>query len=194
MSLSLTGCFAPIFRPSEAVIHKPAKEQHPMIEKQFGTEYGPAFRPGDKAACIRNLQAEMQRHACPYGWLRVYETLLFGFYNPRSGQCFPSHQAIATKAGCSVSTVQRAMKWARDNSLIQWAHGLVRDGWRVLRTSNRYAFAAFLSIRRTVSLIAATAGQRARGIPTSYKSLAQIDAEARSFSLPTAPCLQAVRR
>jgi hypothetical protein len=44
--------------------------------------------------------------------------------------------------------VQRALKWARENNLIQWAHGLVRDGWRVLRTSNRYAFAAFLTMRR----------------------------------------------
>jgi len=72
-------------------------------------------------------------------------------------------------------------------NLIQWAHGIVRDGWRVLRTSNLYAFAAFLTIRRIIASIAASNGQRRRGIPTSYQSLADIAAEARSFSFPTAP-------
>ena len=62
----------------------------------------------------------------------VYEALLFGFYNRHTGQCFPSHQAIAPKARCSVATVKRALKWAKDNALISWAHGLVRDGWRVI--------------------------------------------------------------
>jgi len=159
-----------------------------MIEKQFGTVYGPALQRGDKTACIVNLQAEIDRlGGVPYGWIRIYEVLLFAFYNPRTGQCFPSHQAIATKARCAVSTVQRALKWARENGLIVWAHGIVRDGWRVLRTSNRYAFAAFLSIRRIAASIASSNGQRRRGIPTSYKSLTDIATEARSFSFPTAP-------
>jgi hypothetical protein len=52
------------------------------------------------------------------------------------------------------------LKWARENGLILWAHGLVRDGWRVLRTSNRYAFAAFLSIRRIAASIATSNGQK----------------------------------
>lgn len=160
-----------------------------MIEKQFGTEYGPPLQRGDKTACIISLQAEIDRlGGVPYGWMRIYEALLFGFYNPRMGQCFPSHKAIAGKARCAVRTVQRALKWARENNLIQWSHGLVRDGWRVLRTSNRYAFAAFLTMRRILVSIAASNGQRRRGIPTSYKSLADIAAEARSFSFPSAPC------
>jgi Helix-turn-helix domain len=159
-----------------------------MIEKQFGTEYGPPLQRGDKTACIVSLQAEIDRlGGVPYGWMKIYETLLFGFYNPRTGQCFPSHKAIATKARCGVRTVQRALKWARENNLIQWAHGIVRDGWRVLRTSNRYAFATFLTMSRIVASIAASNGQRRRGIPTSYKSLADIAAEARSLSFPSAP-------
>jgi hypothetical protein len=159
-----------------------------MIEKQFGTDYGPPLQRGDKAACIVNLQAEIDRlGGVPYGWMRIYEVLLFNFYNPRTGQCFPSHEAIASKARCAVRTVQRALKWAKQNNLIQWSHGLVRDGWRVLRTSNRYAFATFLTMRRILVSIAATNGQRRRGIPTSYKSLAEIAAEARSFSFPPAP-------
>ncbi len=159
-----------------------------MIEKQFGTDYGPALQRGDKTACIVNLQAEIDRlGGVPYGWMKIYETLLFGFYNPRTGQCFPSHKAIAIKARCGVRTVQRALKWARENSLIRWSHGLVRDGWRVLRSSNRYCFSAFLTIRRIVASIAASNGQRRRGIPTSYKSLAYVAIEAKSFSFPPAP-------
>ncbi len=120
-----------------------------MIERQFGIQYGPALRRDEKARCIASLRAEIERRGgVPYGWMRVYDVLLFGFYNPRSGECFPSHAAIAAKAGCSVSTVQRALKWARDNHLTASAHGLVRHGWQVFRTSNRYAFAAFLSVQQ----------------------------------------------
>jgi len=159
-----------------------------MIEKQFGTEYGPPLQRGDKTACIVNLHAEIDRRGgVPYGWMRIYEVLLFAFYNSRTGQCFPSHQAIALKARCGVSTVQRALKWARENGLIVWAHGLVRDGWRVLRTSNRYAFAAFLSIQRIAASIAASNGQKRRGIPILYKSLGETAAEARTLKLPPAP-------
>lgn len=159
-----------------------------MTEKQFGTMYGPPLQRGDKTACIVNLQADIDRRGgVPYGWTKIYEVLLFAFYNPRTGQCFPSHQAIAAKARCGVRTVQRALKWARDNGLIVWAHGLVREGWRVLRTSNRYAFAAFLSIRRIAASIAASNGQRVRGVPSSYRTFTEIAAEARTFRLPPAP-------
>ena len=34
-----------------------------MIEKQFGTDYGPALQRGDKTVCIVNLQAEIDRLA-----------------------------------------------------------------------------------------------------------------------------------
>jgi len=161
-----------------------------MTEKQFGNDYGPPLKRGDKTACIINLRAEIDRRGgVPYGWVRIYEVLLFAFYNPRTGQCFPSHHAIAAKAQCSISTVQRALKWARENGLIVWAHGIFRHGWRVLRTSNRYAFAAFLSIRQIAASVAASNGQKARRVPTSYKSYAYVAVEARSFSFPTAPCL-----
>jgi Helix-turn-helix domain len=161
-----------------------------MIEKQFGTLYGPALKYGEKAACIISLQAEVdQRGGVPYGWMKIYEALLFGFYNPRTGECFPSHKAIAAKARCSVRSVQRALKWARENNLIVWAHGIVREGWRVLRTSNRYAFSAFLTIPRIPASIASSNRQKERRITTSYKYFTQIAAEAKSFSflLPLFP-------
>jgi hypothetical protein len=159
-----------------------------MIEKQFGYEYGPALRRGEKTSCIISLHAEIDRRGgVPYGWVRIYEVLLFAFYNPRTGHCFPSHKAIALKARCSISTVQRALKWARENRLIIWAHGLARDGWRVLRTSNRYAFAAFLTIQRIGASIDASNSQKRRGVPTSSKSLADVYAEAKTFRFPPAP-------
>jgi len=122
----LTGRFAPIFRPLPGGYPQP-QGAITHDREQFGTEYGPALQRGDKTACIVSLQAEIDRlGGVPYGWMRIYEILLFAFYNPRTGQCFPSHKAIAIKARCGVRTVQRALKWARDNNLIQWAHGLAR--------------------------------------------------------------------
>lgn len=160
-----------------------------MIEKTFGTMYGPPLDRNAKAACIVHLQAEIDRlGGVPYGWMGVYEALLFGFYNRHTGQCFPSHQAIAQKARCSVATVKRALKWAKDNALISWAHGVVQHGWRLLRTSNRYAFAAFLTMRRMVPSFVVTDAQRERRYLTSYKSLAHTAAEARTFRFPPAPC------
>jgi hypothetical protein len=158
-----------------------------MIEKQFGALYGPALKRGDKAVIMANLRAEIDRRGgVPYGWLRIYEALLFGFYNPRTGACFPSHNALAEKAGSSVRCVRRALKTAREWGLIVWAHGLVRAGWRELRTSNRYAFAGFLTIKRAVAPPLHTSGQNDRGITTLYKSLAQIDAEVRAHRrIPT---------
>jgi hypothetical protein len=51
-----------------------------MIGKQFGTEYGPTLQRGDKTACTVSLQAEIDRlGGVPYGWMRIYETLLFAF-------------------------------------------------------------------------------------------------------------------
>src|SRR5271169_4017752 len=77
--------------------------------KQFGTQYGPPLQRGDKTACVANLHAEIERRGgVPYGWMKIYETLLFAYYNPRTGERFPSHEAIAAKAKCAISTVQRA--------------------------------------------------------------------------------------
>lgn len=162
-----------------------------MTEKQFGTVYGPALKRGDKTACITTLQAEIDRlGGVPYGWMRIYEVLLFGFYNPRTGECFPSHKAIAIKARCGVRTVQRALKWAREHNLIHWAHGLYRDGWRVLRTSNRYAFAAFLTIPRILASLAASNGQKRRGVPTfnsSRRPMSEVLRILKQHSFPRAP-------
>jgi hypothetical protein len=188
--ISVNGSLCADFRPFRRIIHNPQGVKN-HDRKAIRHRIRPALQHGDKTACIASLQAEIDRlGGVPYGWMRIYEVLLFGFYNPRTGQCFPSHKAIAIKARCGVRTVQRALKWAREHDLVQWAHGLVRDGWRVLRTSNRYAFAAFLTMRRVIASIAISDGQRRRGVPTSYlskRSFADIAAEARSFRFPPAP-------
>ena len=61
-----------------------------MIEKQFGTEYGPALQRGDKTACIANLQAAINRlGGVPYGWMKIYETLAIRFLQSAHGQMLP---------------------------------------------------------------------------------------------------------
>jgi hypothetical protein len=61
------GLFCADFRPLRRFTHNP-RERITMIEKQFGTEYGPALQRGDKTACIVSLQAEIDRlDGVPYG-------------------------------------------------------------------------------------------------------------------------------
>jgi hypothetical protein len=87
--------------------------------------------------------------------LEVFETLLWGFHNAKTGLCFPSYEAIAEKAGCARSTVYEAITALEAAELLQWVHRLKRvyervkdmfgDGvhgqrTRVERTSNGYRF------------------------------------------------------
>jgi hypothetical protein len=85
--------------------------------------------------------------------LAVLEALLWAFHNARSGLCFPSYEAIAKAAGCARSTVAEAIKALEDAGVLSWGHRIKRvreaapalfDGcgwrWRVIRTSNAYAF------------------------------------------------------
>jgi AraC-like DNA-binding protein len=85
--------------------------------------------------------------------LAVLEALLWGFHNAKSGVCFPSYERIAEAAGCARSTVAQALKALEDAKILSWVHRIrrVREPcpdllgatgwrWRVLRTSNSYAF------------------------------------------------------
>jgi Helix-turn-helix domain len=85
--------------------------------------------------------------------LAVLEALLWGFHNAKSGVCFPSYEKIAEAAGCARSTVAEAIKALEDAGVLSWVQRIKRvrercgdllgdDGWRwrVLRTSNAYAF------------------------------------------------------
>jgi len=83
----------------------------------------------------------------------VLGALLWQFHNAHTGRCFPSYEAIASKAGCARSTVAEALKALEWGGVLSWQHRVTRvrercrdlfgrDGWRwrVIRTSNAYAF------------------------------------------------------
>ena len=83
----------------------------------------------------------------------MLEALLWGFHNAASGACFPSYEAIAAKAECCRDTVCEAIKALAFAGVLTWVNRIVRERvrerdlfgqwvtrWRVLRTSNAYAF------------------------------------------------------
>jgi hypothetical protein len=85
--------------------------------------------------------------------LAVLEALLWAFHNAKSGLCFPSYEKIAEATHCARSTVAEAIKALEDAGILSWVHRVKRvrervsdllgdNGWRwrVLRTSNAYAF------------------------------------------------------
>jgi Helix-turn-helix domain len=85
--------------------------------------------------------------------LAVLEALLWGFHNAKSGLCFPAYERIAETAGCARSTVAEALRALEEAGILSWVQRIKRvrercpdllgdNGWRwrVLRTSNSYAF------------------------------------------------------
>lgn len=116
--------------------------------------------------------------------LAVLEALLWTFHNARSGLCFPSYEKIAEAAGCARSTVAEAIKALEDAGLLTWVNRLVRvrvaapdlfgrNGWqwKVIRTSNGYAFrdpnpAASKDLVSKSDLPAVTATQESLSSPT----------------------------
>ncbi len=129
-------------------------------EKVFGPARG---RPLDREAKVRIMTrarallraTEAGKH---YGLLTaktvaVLEALLWGFHNGKSGQCMPSYETIAERAGCARSTVALALKALEAAGLLTWVNRLTRileqardlfgrmvRRWRTIRISNAYAF------------------------------------------------------
>lgn len=68
----------------------------------------------------------------------VGKELLFGFYNPETGQLDPSDDTIAKATGWSARTVQRARERLRASGLLSWFRRSkwTPAGWKPL--SNRY--------------------------------------------------------
>lgn len=91
-------------------------------------------------------------HAC----LLVLQALLFSFHHQRTGECFPSYEAIAAKSGVHRSTVAEAIKALETARILTWSHRIgrawrrVRDAFTgklewmsiVVRRSNGYVFLA----------------------------------------------------
>lgn len=66
-------------------------------------------------ACAEALEARTRtkgRHGGVLGGkaLDVLRTLLRAFYSHKTGECFPSHKAIADAAGCCIETVRKAIR------------------------------------------------------------------------------------
>ena len=129
-------------------------------EKLFG--YGRP-RPLDRNAKARILHwarcaareraPGRQRGIVTRAALEVLQALLWGFHGARNGLCFPSYERIAEAACCARSTVYEAIRALEDAGILTWANRIKRvkercvdllgdEGWRwrVLRTSNAYAF------------------------------------------------------
>lgn len=70
---------------------------------------------------------------------RVGEALLRRVRRSGDGRLDPSHETIAADVGCSVSTVERALRRMNGLGLVSWQRRLVRvEGWRTEQTSNAY--------------------------------------------------------
>jgi AraC-like DNA-binding protein len=71
---------------------------------------------------------------------RAYRDVLLTLrtFRGTGGVCTPAHATLADRAGCSVRTVQRALRMAERLGLVSWCERRVRAGWRWLRTSNAY--------------------------------------------------------
>jgi hypothetical protein len=127
------------------------------------------FGPGRAVPLDRNAKARIMAYARAWStrqrrpgqhkgpitraFLEVLEALLWGFHNSRSGVCFPGYEAIAGKAECARSTVAEALKVLEWAGVLTWQHRIARiqvrevdlfgrwaSRWRVIRTSNAYAF------------------------------------------------------
>ena len=85
--------------------------------------------------------------------MEVFEAMLFGFHNSKTGLCFPSYEAIADKAKCCRDTVYEAIKVLEDANVLTWVNRIWREQvrerdlfgqwatrWRIVRTSNAYVF------------------------------------------------------
>src|SRR3974390_363663 len=92
-------------------------------EKVFGPGWAVPLDRNAKARVAAYARAWSARNRRPgqhtgpvtRAFLDVLKALLWGFHNDPTGRCFPSYEAIATKAGCHRCTVAEALK------VLEWA-------------------------------------------------------------------------
>ena len=145
---------------SKAVLGLPGGSARPRREKMFGLGRPRALDRNAKVRIMHWARCLSRRteKGRAYGVvtakaLAVLEALLWAFHNARSGLCFPSYEKIAEAAHCARSTVAEAVKALEDAGILSWVQRIKRvreqcadllgdNGWRwrVLRTSNAYAF------------------------------------------------------
>jgi Helix-turn-helix domain len=148
-------------QPPKPALSRPGGFRRPeRREKMFGLGRPRAL---DRNAKVRIMHwarclARRTEKGKAYGQLTakavaVLEALLWAFHNAKSGLCFPSYETISEAAHCARSTVAEALKALEDAGILTWVQRIKRvrepcpdllgdEGWRwrVLRTSNAYAF------------------------------------------------------
>lgn len=142
------------------VLGLPRGSVRPRHEKMFGLGRPRALDRNAKVRIMHWARCLTRRteKGKAYGQLTakavaVLEALLWAFHNAKSGLCFPSYETISEAAHCARSTVAEALKALEDAGILTWVQRIKRvrepcpdllgdEGWRwrVLRTSNAYAF------------------------------------------------------
>jgi hypothetical protein len=133
----------------------------PRREKVFGPARGIPLDGNAKARLkvyARGYNASHKQPGQHHGpitraFMDVFEALLWGFHNSKTGLCFPSYEAIAEKARCCRDTVYEAIKALEAANILTWVNRIVREqvrerdlfgkwstSWRIIRTSNAYLF------------------------------------------------------
>jgi hypothetical protein len=134
------------------------KLRHQHREKVFGEGRCMPLDRNAKAP-IKTLARARTEKGKHYGiisakFLAVLDALLWGFHNCHNGRCFPSYETIAERADCARSTVYEAIHALERAGILTWVNRIVRirkwgpdlfggraqNRWRVIRTSNAYAF------------------------------------------------------
>jgi hypothetical protein len=133
----------------------------PRREKVFGPARGIPLDGNAKArikAFVQGYNARYRQKGQHHGpitraYMDVFEALLWGFHNSKTGLCFPSYEAIAAKAKCCIRTVYEAINALEAANVLTWVNRIWREQvrerdlfgkwatrWRIIRTSNAYLF------------------------------------------------------
>jgi len=130
-------------------------------EKIFGVGTGRGLDKNAKARIMVYARGWSARHRTKRqhkgpitrAYMEVLWAILYRCHNSNTGLCFPSKATIARRAGCSVDTVNEAIKVLELAGILTWSHRIYRKNFKytdafgqiligstVLRTSNAYIF------------------------------------------------------
>jgi hypothetical protein len=75
----------------------------------------------------RYRQQGQHRGPITRAYMEVFEAMLFGFHNSKTGLCFPSYETIAEKAKCCRDTVYEAIKVLEEANVLTWVNRIWRE-------------------------------------------------------------------
>jgi AraC-like DNA-binding protein len=113
--------------------------QHPRPWHR-GSEFGDGLRwPLDREQrCVWRVRLDLARRAGRITALQAQIGLALLRRLGQDGRCDPSHDTLATDAGCGPRTVRRALMALFELGMLRWINRLVRAGQRTEQTSNAY--------------------------------------------------------